>query len=214
MWGEDPCGCAVPASCDPGAEPLSSPRRAKSRCAAREQKRKLQNWRLDSRHYRGTGVAEVARSVVRQERGSRMTSKPAKVHTPMADRPVRQRPVRVKLTRADAYIAATCPPDGEAENWWPRLNEALGTMSSDFVDASLLQLQAAARSPFGTISQTAMNAALAMITAAAPRETKSRPRSPFRWPAPIRPPCRSFPNWTADSQRSDELPPSDQQRLV
>ena len=99
-----------------------------------------------------------------------MTSKPAKVHTPMADRPVRQRPVRVKLTRADAYIAATCPPDGEAENWWPRLNEALGTMSSDFVDASLLQLQAAARSPFGTISQTAMNAALAMITAAAPRD--------------------------------------------
>jgi hypothetical protein len=43
-------------------------------------------------------------------------------------------------------------------------------MSSDFVDASLLQLQAAARSPFGTISQTAMNAALAMITAAAPRD--------------------------------------------
>jgi hypothetical protein len=99
-----------------------------------------------------------------------MTSKPAKVHTPVADQPVRQRPVRVKLTRADAYIAATCAPDGEAENWWRRLNEALGTMSSDFVDASLLQIQAAARSPFGTISQTAMNAALAMITAAAPRD--------------------------------------------
>jgi len=64
-----------------------------------------------------------------------------------------QRPVRVKLTRADAFAAATCPPDGETENWWRRLNEALGTMSSDFVNASLLQLQAAARSPFGTISQ-------------------------------------------------------------
>ena len=96
-----------------------------------------------------------------------MTSKPDKMPTPVADRPVRQRPVRVKLTRADAFVAATYPPDGETENWWRR-NEALGTMSSDFVNASLLQLQAAARSPFGTISQTAMNAALAMITAAAP----------------------------------------------
>ena len=99
-----------------------------------------------------------------------MTSKPAKMPTPVPDQPIRQRPVRVKLTRADAYVAATCPPDGETENWWRRLNEALGTMSSDFVDASLLQLQAAARSPYGTISQTHMNAALAMITAAAPRD--------------------------------------------
>ena len=42
-------------------------------------------------------------------------------------------------------------------------------MSSDFVNASLLQLQAAARSPFGTISETHINAALAMIEAAAPK---------------------------------------------
>jgi hypothetical protein len=76
----------------------------------------------------------------------------------------------VKLTRPDAYVSATYPPDGETENWWRRLKEALGTMSSDFVNASLLQIQAAARSPFGTISETAMNAALAMITAAAPKD--------------------------------------------
>jgi hypothetical protein len=50
------------------------------------------------------------------------------------------------------------------------LNKALGTTSSDFVNASLLQLQAAARSPFGTISETHINAALAMIEAAAPRD--------------------------------------------
>ena len=99
-----------------------------------------------------------------------MTSKPDKMPAPVADRPVRQRPVRVKLARANAFVAATYPPDGETENWWRRLNEALGTMSSDFVNASLLQLQAAARSPFGRISQTGMNAALAMITAAAPRD--------------------------------------------
>ena len=81
-----------------------------------------------------------------------MTSKPDKMPTPVTDRPVRQHPVRVKLTRADAFVAATYPPDGDTENWWRRLNEALGTMSSDFVNASLLQLQAAARSPFGRIS--------------------------------------------------------------
>jgi hypothetical protein len=56
------------------------------------------------------------------------------------------------------------------ENWWQRLNKALGKVLSDFVNASLLQIQAAARSPFGTISETAMNAALAMIEAAAPKD--------------------------------------------
>jgi hypothetical protein len=38
-----------------------------------------------------------------------------------------------------------------------------------FVNASLLQLQAAAQLPFGGISETATNAALALIEAAAPR---------------------------------------------
>jgi hypothetical protein len=38
------------------------------------------------------------------------------------------------------------------------------------VNASLLQLQAAARSPFGTVSETHINAALAMIEAAAPKD--------------------------------------------
>jgi hypothetical protein len=42
--------------------------------------------------------------------------------------------------------------------------------SGDFVDASLYQLQAAARLPCSGISEIAMNAALAMIEAAAPRD--------------------------------------------
>ena len=51
------------------------------------------------------------------------------------------------------------------------LNKALGTTSSAFVNASLFQLQGAARSPFGAgISETHMNAALAMIVAAAPKD--------------------------------------------
>jgi hypothetical protein len=51
-----------------------------------------------------------------------------------------------------------------------RLNKALGTVSADFVRTSLLQLQGAARSPYGTISETAINAALAMIEAAGPSD--------------------------------------------
>ena len=67
-------------------------------------------------------------------------------------------------------MSQTYPPDGESKNWWRRLKKALGTTSSDFVNASLLQLQAAARSPFGTISATQINAALAIIEAAAPKD--------------------------------------------
>jgi hypothetical protein len=62
------------------------------------------------------------------------------------------------------------PPDGEGKNWWRRLNKALGTTSSDFVNASLFQIQAACRSPWGGISELAMNAAIAMIEAAAPKD--------------------------------------------
>jgi hypothetical protein len=43
-------------------------------------------------------------------------------------------------------------------------------VSPDFVKSSLLQIQSAARSPYGTISETAINAALAMIEAAAPKD--------------------------------------------
>ena len=79
-------------------------------------------------------------------------------------------PVRVKLLQAYAYTEETAPPDGESKDWWSRLNKALGTVSTDFVRASLLQLQGAARSPYGTISETAINAALAMIEAVAPMD--------------------------------------------
>jgi hypothetical protein len=79
-------------------------------------------------------------------------------------------PVRVKVFRADGKLARFYPPDGDGRDWWPRLNKALGTTSSDFVNASLFQIQSASRSPWGGISELAMNAALAMIEAAAPRD--------------------------------------------
>ena len=79
-------------------------------------------------------------------------------------------PVRVKVWGADGKLARAHPPDGEGKNWWRRLKNALGTMSSDFVNASLFQIQAASRSPWGGISELSMNAALAMIEAAAPKD--------------------------------------------
>jgi hypothetical protein len=78
--------------------------------------------------------------------------------------------VRVKLQRINADLAKAYPPDGENKAWWTRLKQALGTKSSDFVNASLIQLQAAARLPCSGISEIALNAALAMIEAAAPRD--------------------------------------------
>jgi hypothetical protein len=81
----------------------------------------------------------------------------------------RRRPVRVKLQRVDAGFSKTYPPDGQGKIWWARLKEALGTSSSDFVNASLFQLQRAAQLPCTGISEVAMNAALAMIEAAEPQ---------------------------------------------
>ena len=81
----------------------------------------------------------------------------------------RRRPVRVRLQRVTATVAKNHPPDGDGKAWWARLKQALGTSSSDFVNASLLQLQAAAQLHCGGISEVAINAALAMIEAAQPQ---------------------------------------------
>ena len=81
----------------------------------------------------------------------------------------RRRPVRVRSRRITASFAKLYPPDGEGKIWWGRLKRALGTASSDFVNASLLQLQVAAQLHCGGISEIAMNAALAMIEAAEPQ---------------------------------------------
>jgi hypothetical protein len=82
----------------------------------------------------------------------------------------RQPPVRVKLRRINAGQSQPHPPEGENKVWWERLRQALGTSSNSFVKASLIQLQAAAQLPGGGISETAVNAALAMIEAAAPKD--------------------------------------------
>jgi hypothetical protein len=81
----------------------------------------------------------------------------------------RRRPVRVRSRRITASFAKLYPPDGEGKIWWGRLKKALGTGSSDFVNASLHQLQAAAQLPGSGISETGINAALAMIEGFAPQ---------------------------------------------
>jgi hypothetical protein len=98
-----------------------------------------------------------------------MMNKPDDSPTLLADQR-RLPPVRVKIYRTGGKLAPVHPPDGEAKFWWQRLNKALGTTSSDFVNASLFQIQSASRSPWGGISELAMNAALAMIEAAAPKD--------------------------------------------
>jgi hypothetical protein len=94
-------------------------------------------------------VATVPRPVVCQQRDNGMTPKPNNSPTPVAGRS-RLPPVRIKVWRADGRVAKVHPPDGEDENWWRRVNKALGTTCSDFVNASLFQIQAAARSPCAT----------------------------------------------------------------
>jgi len=81
----------------------------------------------------------------------------------------RRAPVRVSLQRINANLSKAHPPDGDGKIWWARLKKGLGTASSDFVDASLYQLQAAAQMHCGGISEMAMNAALALIEAAKPQ---------------------------------------------
>ncbi len=51
-----------------------------------------------------------------------------------------------------------------------RLKAIMATASSDFVNQSLFQLQAAARLPNSGISETAVNSALSFIESAQPRD--------------------------------------------
>jgi len=78
-------------------------------------------------------------------------------------------PVRVKLERINCDVGKLHPPDGDRQTWIDRLKVALGTASIEFVDATLYQLQAAARLPNSGVSEIAVNAALAMIESERPK---------------------------------------------
>ncbi len=63
-----------------------------------------------------------------------------------------------------------------------RLKAALGTTSSDFVNATLVQIQNASRMPSGGISETSVNAVLAFIEAVddAPPSQRRYPDHSYR----------------------------------
>lgn len=79
------------------------------------------------------------------------------------------RRTRVKLRRVSSELANAYPPEGDQRRWWERLKAALGTTSSDFVNATLIQIQNASRLPSGGISETSVNAVLALVEAAEPK---------------------------------------------
>jgi hypothetical protein len=79
-------------------------------------------------------------------------------------------PVRVKLQRVNCDHAIPYPPDGQTREWWQRLKNAFGTASRAFVGASLQQLIAAARLPNSGFCEIAVNATLAFIEGAKPRD--------------------------------------------
>jgi hypothetical protein len=79
-------------------------------------------------------------------------------------------PVRVRLKRVNCDQAIPYPPDGQTRERWHRLKNAFCTASSAFVGASLQHLIAAARLPNSGISETAVNASLAFIEGAKPRD--------------------------------------------
>ena len=82
--------------------------------------------------------------------------------------------ISLQGTREEANVncdqAIPYPPDGQTREWWQRLKNALGTSSSAFVAASLQQLIAAARLPNSGICEIAVNASLAFIEGAKPRD--------------------------------------------
>lgn len=82
---------------------------------------------------------------------------------------------RVKLRRVDCNFSKPYPPDGQGKLWWERLKRALGTTSSDFINATLVQIQNASRLPSGGISETSVNAVLAFIEGAAPKDEVEAP---------------------------------------
>ena len=104
------------------------------------------------------------------EKGHRIMSKKPRQATTSVTADNVPAPVRVRLRRISCDYARPYPPDGQAREWWQRLKKAFGTASSAFVDASLIQLIAAARLPNSGISEIAVNASLAFIEGAKPQD--------------------------------------------
>jgi hypothetical protein len=114
-------------------------------------------------------MAAIARPGVCENRNRPMSKKLSAAAASVASGKVAA-PVRVRLKRVNCDQAIPYPPDGQTREWWHRLKNAFGTSSSAFVEASLYQLIAAARLPNSGICAIAVNASLAFIEGAKPRD--------------------------------------------
>jgi hypothetical protein len=114
-------------------------------------------------------MAAIARPKLRKNRDRPMSKKLTATAPSVASGKV-PAPVRVRLKRVNCDQAIPYPPDGQSREWWRRLKNAMGTSSSAFVAASLQQLIAAARLPNSGICEIAVNASLAFIEGAKPRD--------------------------------------------
>ena len=114
-------------------------------------------------------MAAIARPKLR-EKGGRPMSKKLSPAAPSVASGKMPAPVKVKLKRVNCDQAIPYPPDGQTREWWHRLKNAFGTASSAFVGASLQHLIAAARLPNSGICEIAVNASLAFIEGAKPRD--------------------------------------------
>jgi len=110
-------------------------------------------------------VAQISGSYVYQA-GEVMNSIERRDRPPLV---TKRASVRVKLERMNCDVSKSLPPDGDRQIWIDRLKAALGTTSMDFVEATLFQLQAAARLPNSGVSEIAVNSALSMIESEQPR---------------------------------------------
>ena len=77
-------------------------------------------------------MAAIACSDVCENRERPMSRKLSAAATSVASGKV-PAPVRVRLKRVNCNEAIPYPPDGQAREWWHRLQNAFGTASSAFV---------------------------------------------------------------------------------
>jgi hypothetical protein len=107
-------------------------------------------------------LREISKAVCQPE--LIVMEKPSQVPVPEAEKP------RVRLRRVNCNYHVPYGPEGHEKCWWDRLKAALGTTSSDFVNATLVQIQNASRLPGGGISETGVNAVLAFVEGAEPKD--------------------------------------------
>jgi hypothetical protein len=92
------------------------------------------------------------------------TNVPATSHAPR-----RSPPVRIRIKGIQGNVVSFASPGPADQVWRKQLKTALGTVSDAFVDMTLHHLERAARMPGAGPSDMAINGAIAVITAFAPK---------------------------------------------